>query len=241
MSDERNFPPEPVPRRRRPAGQALAVIVVALLVASLLNADRLDHTAHTQPFGSWQRTWAIRLTSPIKAISHATMLNRPRKWLSHEVGNDDPPPPEPTKTVVTAPPVVVVNGKPVPAEEAVYPHCVAAGDGEALDGAKRYRIVVPGDDLPPVDAFWSYTVYGEDLFFVANPIDRYSISGETPGLVAAADGTITIALQPDDPADPTVNWLPTPKGPFTLVMRCYLPRKPILDGTYRYPPVQVAS
>jgi hypothetical protein len=130
---------------------------------------------------------------------------------------------------------------PVPAEEAVYPRCVAADDGEPLDGSKRYRIVVPGDDLPPVDAFWSYTIYGEDLFFVANEIDRFSISGDTPGLVAAADGTITIALQPDDPGDDAVNWLPTPDGPFTLVMRCYLPQQPILDGTYRYPPVQVVT
>ncbi|MEZ5139218.1 MAG: DUF1214 domain-containing protein [Acidimicrobiales bacterium] len=128
---------------------------------------------------------------------------------------------------------------PVPAEEAVYPRCVAADDGEALDGSKRYRIVLPGDDLPPVDAFWSYTVYGEDLFFVPNPIDRFSLSGETPGLVAADDGTITIALQPDDPADDAVNWLPTPDGPFTLIMRCYLPQRAILDGEYRYPPVEV--
>lgn len=130
---------------------------------------------------------------------------------------------------------------PVPAEEAVYPRCVEADDGEPLDGSKDYRIVIPGDDLPPVDAFWSYTVYGEDLFFVPNEIDRYSISGDTPGLVAADDGTITIALQATDPDDPSVNWLPTPEGPYTLVMRCYLPQEPILAGTYQYPPVQVVS
>lgn len=130
---------------------------------------------------------------------------------------------------------------PVPAEEAVYPRCVSADDGEPLDGSKRYRIELAADDLPPVDAFWSYTVYGEDLYFVANPIDRFSISGETPGLVVADDGSITIALQAADPGDATVNWLPTPEGPFTLVMRCYLPQQPILDGTYRYPPVQLAT
>jgi hypothetical protein len=127
---------------------------------------------------------------------------------------------------------------PVPAEEAVYPRCVTADDGEPLDGSKPYRIVLPGGGLPPVDAFWSYTVYGEDLYFVANPIDRFSISGETPGLVVADDGTITIALQAEDPDDASVNWLPTPEGPFTLVMRCYLPQEPILDGSYRYPPVR---
>ena len=103
MTDEHNFPPEPVPRRRSPAGQALAVMLTGLLVACLLNADRLDHTAHTQPFG-WQRTWDLRATGPLKAVSHATGLNLPRKWLAKSAGNVDPPPPQDTKTVVTAPP-----------------------------------------------------------------------------------------------------------------------------------------
>src|SRR6476661_1652267 len=108
MSDEHTFPLEPVRRRRHPAGQAMGVILVTLLVACLLNADRLDHTAHTQEFGSWQRTWAIRLTSPLKSVSDATRLNRPRKWFSHKAGNDDPPPPEDTRTVVTAPALIEV-------------------------------------------------------------------------------------------------------------------------------------
>lgn len=105
LTDERNFPKEPVPRRRHPAGQALAVMLSTLLVACLLNADRLDHTAHIQPLG-WQRSLDLHLTGPLKAISDHTFLNRPRRWLSHQVGNADPPPPLDTKTVVTAPPLV---------------------------------------------------------------------------------------------------------------------------------------
>jgi len=104
MSEERNFPREPEPRRRVPAGQALAVVLVALVVGSFLNADRMAHTAETQPFG-WQRTWAMRLTRPIKAVSDATGLNLPRKALSDAAGTTDGPPPEDTRTVVTAPPL----------------------------------------------------------------------------------------------------------------------------------------
>jgi len=105
VTDEHNFPPEPEERRRVPAGQALAVVLVALLVGALLNADRIDNTAHTQPFG-WQRTWALRITGPIKSVSHATGLNLPRKYLAGAADNDVPPPPADTKTVVTVAPTV---------------------------------------------------------------------------------------------------------------------------------------
>jgi hypothetical protein len=130
---------------------------------------------------------------------------------------------------------------PVPAEEAVYPKAVTADDGQPLDGSKRYRIRLAGDDLPPVDAFWSFTVYAEDLFFYPNPLDRYSLSGDTPGLVRDADGSIELALQHADPASAGTNWLPVPDGPFHLVMRLYLPRPPVLEGTWDYPPVQVVT
>jgi hypothetical protein len=128
---------------------------------------------------------------------------------------------------------------PVPAEEAVYPRAVEASDGEALDGSKRYRIRLAGDDLPPVDAFWSLTVYGEDLYFHPNELGRFALSGDTPGLVSGDDGSIEIVLAADDPGDAAVNWLPVPEGPFTLIMRLYLPQPPILDGTWAYPPIEV--
>lgn len=101
MADHHLYPAEPVPRRRSPAGQAIAVALVALLLGSLLNAERLDHTARTQPFG-WQRTWAMRVTGPLATISRATGLNLPRKLLSEAAGNEDPPPPIETDDVRTA-------------------------------------------------------------------------------------------------------------------------------------------
>jgi hypothetical protein len=141
MSDEHNFPPEPVRRRRTPAGQALAVVVVALLVGSLLNADRLDHTAHTQPFG-WQRNLAIGLTGPLKDLSHATRLDRPRKWMSERAGNTDPPPPQPTEAVVTVP--LDDEGRPVAPTSTTTTLPYVAPTPTAADPV---RILVIGDSL----------------------------------------------------------------------------------------------
>jgi hypothetical protein len=130
---------------------------------------------------------------------------------------------------------------PVPAAEAVYPRAAVASDGMPLDGAKRYRVHFSRDHMPPVDAFWSLTVYGPDMFFVPNAASRYSLSGDTPGLVTNPDGSIDVSLQHDPPSGNEANWLPVPNGPFNLIMRLYLPRRPILDGTYDYPPVTVVS
>jgi hypothetical protein len=128
---------------------------------------------------------------------------------------------------------------PVPAEEAVYPQATEASDGHPLDGAKRYLVHFPAGGLPPVDAFWSLTVYGPDMFLVPNRAGRYSLSGDTPGLSPNADGSLDVLLQHEPPEGREANWLPVPDGPFNLTMRLYLPRSPILDGTYDYPPISV--
>ena len=78
MSDEHKYPPEDVPRQRMPAGQVLIVVVAALVLAAFLNADRLDYTARTQPFG-WKRNALMQVTGGLKAVSHATFLDRPRR------------------------------------------------------------------------------------------------------------------------------------------------------------------
>ena len=130
---------------------------------------------------------------------------------------------------------------PVPAEEAVYPRAAVADDDQPLDGTTRYRIRFAPGELPPVDAFWSLTAYGPDMFLVVNPMARYSISGDTPGLEVAPDGSLELALQHEQPSTGTANWLPVPPGPFTLIMRCYLPQTAILDGSYRYPPIEVVT
>jgi hypothetical protein len=122
-------------------------------------------------------------------------------------------------------------------EEAVYPRSTVDGDGVPYDGARRYRLHFDAGQLPPVDAFWSVTLYGPDMFFTANPIDRYAIGDRTPGLTRNPDGSLDLIIQHDPPAGQEGNWLPAPAGPFNLMMRLYLPRPAVLDGSYRIPPV----
>jgi hypothetical protein len=130
---------------------------------------------------------------------------------------------------------------PVPATEAIYPRATEGSDGQPLDGARQYRIHFAKDQIPPVDAFWSVTVYGPDMFPVLNPTNRYALSGDTPGLVTNPDGSIDLYLQHDAPPGHEANWLPVPEGPFNLIMRLYLPQAPIRNGTYDYPPVEVVA
>ena len=78
-----------------------------------------------------------------------------------------------------------------------------------------------------------------EFFLVANPIDRYSIGDRTPGLHTAADGSLTIVLQHDEPesAEDRANWLPTPAGPFRPILRMYEPAAAVFDGTFELPPI----
>lgn len=125
------------------------------------------------------------------------------------------------------------------AYEAAYPMTYVDADGDELNGHNRY--VLRFDQDPPVDAFWSITMYDlPDFYLVSNPIDRYSIGDRTPGLARADDGSLTILIQHEQPAD-TSNWLPAPAAPFRPIMRLYQPRAAILDGNYHLPPITKAA
>ncbi len=130
-------------------------------------------------------------------------------------------------------------GANVPAE-AVYPVARVDADGAPLTGEHAYRLRFPAGGLPPVDAFWSLSVYGPDMFFVEQPSGRYAIGDRTPGLVYGDDGSLDLVLSATEPADPAdrANWLPVPPGPFVLMLRLYLPTDEVLDGDYDYPPVE---
>ena len=120
--------------------------------------------------------------------------------------------------------------------EAAYIMSYVDGDGQQLTGAHTYTLRL--DPTPPVGAFWSLTMYDvPDFFLVDNPIDRYSIGDRTPGLVVADDGSVTITLSRDEPADPTAraNWLPTPAGDFRPILRMYEPDPSVLEGKYVVP------
>ena len=122
--------------------------------------------------------------------------------------------------------------------EAAYLRCETDSHGERLQGAHSYRLRFPPGRLPPVDAFWSISLYSSaDYFLVPNPIERYAIGDRTPGLVADADGGLTLTLQHAPPLAPAAraNWLPAPEAGFFLCLRAYLPQAQLVDGSYQLP------
>jgi hypothetical protein len=124
------------------------------------------------------------------------------------------------------------------AYEAVYAMAYQDEEGRQLTGTQTYTLSF--DVPPPVDAFWSVTMYSlPDYFLVENPARRYSIGDRTPGLVHGPDGSLTLVLQHERPADDAeaANWLPTPAGDFRPVIRLYQPQAAVLDGSYRLPPI----
>ncbi|MFC8384694.1 DUF1254 domain-containing protein [Nocardia sp. NPDC057272] len=123
--------------------------------------------------------------------------------------------------------------------EAAYAPVYLDADGDELDGGRSYTLTF--DQTPPVDAFWSITMYDlPEFYLVANAIDRYSIGDRTPGLVYADDGSLTITLSADEPSDPVAraNWLPTPHAGFRPLLRMYSPRPEIFSGTYEIPAIR---
>jgi hypothetical protein len=130
----------------------------------------------------------------------------------------------------------------VPAE-ALYLRPIDPGHGELFDGDGVWRIHLP-DGGPPVDAFWSLTMYEylptKQHFLTDNPIDRYSIGDRTPGLKINADRSLDIWISRTDPGGArSANWLPAPvRGPFMMTLRTYLPKPALTDGAYRLPPIQ---
>lgn len=125
----------------------------------------------------------------------------------------------------------------VEADEALYPSARADNMGEPLDGAHRYRIRFAADDLPPVAAFWSITLYFAKGFMVPNAIDRWSIGDRTPGLVFEDDGSLEILIQHAAPEFNVGNWLPAPDEPFMLLMRLYHPLPRASSGAWVPPPI----
>lgn len=137
------------------------------------------------------------------------------------------------------------------AEEAMYPMTKWLPNGEELDCSKHnYTLTFPPRQLPPVNAFWSVTMYdGKTQLLIKNPIDRYLINSPMlPNMKKNADGSLTLYIQKDSPdADKEANWLPAPNGPVYLVMRLYWPNPespsilPPGQGTWNPPALAVAN
>lgn len=134
----------------------------------------------------------------------------------------------------------------LPREEAMYMRPAGDGGNALYDGRKAWRLHFNAGQLPPVDAFWSLTMYERTAdgqsFFTQNAINRYAIGDRTPGLKKNGDGSLDIWIGHADPGEARAsNWLPAPAGPFTMTLRAYLPKPAVLNGNYRLPPVTLVG
>lgn len=123
-------------------------------------------------------------------------------------------------------------------EDAIYPMLVMDSDGHPPEGSNRYLLHFDADQLPPVEAFWSVTMYDAAGFQVANELNRFAI-GDRDDLTFNADGSLDLYLQHESPGvDKVSNWLPTPKAALGVTMRLYQPGAEVLSGAWTPPDVR---
>jgi hypothetical protein len=122
-------------------------------------------------------------------------------------------------------------------EDAIYPLNLGDESGKPLDGGNNYTIHFDKAMIPPVDAFWSITLYDQQGFQVANSLNRFAVSSWMP-FQYNSDGSLDLYFQKGSPgADKETNWLPAPEGPFNLCLRLYAPKSAALTGKWNPPPV----
>ena len=122
-------------------------------------------------------------------------------------------------------------------EDALYPVAREDGDGQTLTGENNYTLTFNKEQMPPVNAFWSLTLYDTESFLVTNPINRYSL-GSRDQMNYGEDGSLTLYIQQDSPGkDKEANWLPSTKGVIALALRLYAPKKQVAEGVWKPQPV----
>jgi hypothetical protein len=129
-------------------------------------------------------------------------------------------------------------------EDSIYPTSDGPDILQSYDGAKKYVMHFKKGELPPVNGFWSLTMYTASYFFVDNPLNRYNLS-QRDKFQANTDGSVDLYIQHDSPGkDKEANWLPAPADRFILMLRMYWPKDKspsILNGTWKIPRVREAS
>lgn len=127
-------------------------------------------------------------------------------------------------------------------EDAFYPTAFVDADGKPFHSTKKYVIHFAKDEIPPVRAFWSLTMYNDKQAFADNPINRYAI-GDRDKLKFNDDGSLTLYIQTESPGkDKESNWLPAPKsGGFSMNLRLYWPKPEALNGTWKAPAVRTGD
>ncbi len=122
--------------------------------------------------------------------------------------------------------------------DAIYPINVADADGKPMNGDQNYVLHFSKDELPPVEAFWSITMYDAEGYQAANAINRFAVSSWMP-FQYNTDGSLDIYIQNENPGpDKEANWLPAPKGPLGVTMRLYAPKADALDGRWNPPAIK---
>lgn len=123
-------------------------------------------------------------------------------------------------------------------QDAIYPVSEADSDGESYDGSNKYVVHFDKEDIPPVNGFWSLTMYDSSFFFVPNPLKRYAISPRD-NLIYNPDGSLDLYVQNSAPEKKKEsNWLPAPTNKFILMFRFYWPKESLLDGSWEIPDVE---
>ncbi|MDP1836563.1 MAG: DUF1254 domain-containing protein [Chlamydiales bacterium] len=123
-------------------------------------------------------------------------------------------------------------------QDAIYPLATKDSHGRPLNGSYDYVIRFKDEEAPPVQGFWSITMYNPEYFFVANPLNRYTVSVRN-NLKDNKDGSVDLYIQNITPGrDRESNWLPAPKGDFVLMLRMYWPKKAVLDGSWKPPAIE---
>ncbi|MBF2573828.1 DUF1254 domain-containing protein [Listeria welshimeri] len=126
--------------------------------------------------------------------------------------------------------------------EAVYMTAMAGEDKKHLNGVKNYRIHFDNKTIPPVNEFWSLSMYGIDHNFVDNPINKYAIGDRTPNIKKNEDGSFDIYIQHESPgAEREDNWLPCPEKEFYMILRAYGPDESIIEQTWIPPVIEVVK
>lgn len=113
------------------------------------------------------------------------------------------------------------------------------GTGTALDGNHLYELTFANGELPPVNAFWSLTLYNEGHLFHPNDLNRFSLGTKNKTLKYNDDGSLPLYAGAQSPGkDKESNWLPAPQGSFSLYIRSYWPKEEVLDGTWKPPMIK---
>jgi hypothetical protein len=131
----------------------------------------------------------------------------------------------------------------LPRVEAMYLRA-SGPDGRGFDSSKSWKLAFTPDQLPPVDSFWSLSMYrlmpDGGLYFIENPINRYTVGDRTAGLKRGPDGSLEIVMSRAEPTPSSnANWLPAPaEGNFIPILRAYLPKAALLEGSHQLPAIQ---